>query len=168
MEIFWCPPQAWWVKLNEDGCSLGNLGRTRARGIICDEQDIVVFSYRKFLGRKTNFEAVFLELIFGLEWAKELDLWKVWVECDFVAVAFLVSLKVVPWFVRQTWSSLQFYLSFIEWTVSLYREANPLANFLSKSTSRLEVSSKMVVLPPSMQAELLHDAQRRPKFHVSL
>lgn len=50
----WIPPDSGWVKCNFDGCSIGNSGEARARGVVRDESDIYVVRYNKGLETTMN------------------------------------------------------------------------------------------------------------------
>ncbi|XP_042484768.1 uncharacterized protein LOC122065045 [Macadamia integrifolia] len=99
-EIFWCPPLSGWWKVNTDGCSLRNPGKAEARGVLCNDKAEVVGNFRFFLGVLTNFEAEFLTVMSGIELAKSLEIPKLWIKCDLVAVVTLLLKKKVPWTVR--------------------------------------------------------------------
>ncbi|XP_042519136.1 uncharacterized protein LOC122092899 [Macadamia integrifolia] len=61
-----------WVKLNSDGCSLGNPGKAGGGGILRNEKAEVLYNYREFLQICTNFEAEFQAIIAGFEAANRL------------------------------------------------------------------------------------------------
>ncbi|XP_042515275.1 uncharacterized protein LOC122089621 [Macadamia integrifolia] len=97
MEIFWCPPQRGWVKLNSDGCSLGNPGKAGAGGIFRNENLEILQSFRTFLGVHTNFETEMIAVITGLEFARDMGITHLWIECYSVAVVLLISKGRIPW-----------------------------------------------------------------------
>ncbi|XP_042483202.1 uncharacterized protein LOC122063560 [Macadamia integrifolia] len=113
-EVFWCPPQARWMKLNLDGCSIGNPGKSRAGSILCNEKAEVVENFRKFLGTRTNFEAKFLALMIGIELAKHHNVQRLWIECDSVEVVTLFQKMRSPWIARQRWMNCVSYLEDVE------------------------------------------------------
>ncbi|XP_042483284.1 uncharacterized protein LOC122063652 [Macadamia integrifolia] len=69
-EIYGCPPQSGWVKLNTNGCSIGNPRKSGARGVLRNEKAKVVGNFRNFLGTRTNLQAEFLAIMISLEVAQ--------------------------------------------------------------------------------------------------
>ncbi|XP_042477772.1 uncharacterized protein LOC122059152 [Macadamia integrifolia] len=120
IEVFWCPPFPGWVKLNTDGCSLGNLGKAGVGRIFRNERAESILNYREIVDIITNFEAEFLAIMAGLEQAKYHGIQNLWIECDSVTVVTLLSKGLIP-------------------------EANTVADFLAKSAARLEISSPVAL-----------------------
>ncbi|XP_042481160.1 uncharacterized protein LOC122061743 [Macadamia integrifolia] len=165
MEIFWCPPQRGWVKLNSDGCSLGNPGKAGAGGVFRNENSEILQSFRTFLGVHTNFEAEMIAVITGLEFARDMGITHLWIECDSVAVVLLIAKGRIPWFCLQRWMSLTSYLNSLTWKIThCMREANPVADFLAKTAAKFEVSSPIQSWPVRIAIELEVDGQSRPRY----
>ncbi|XP_042509185.1 uncharacterized protein LOC122084826 [Macadamia integrifolia] len=101
LNIFWCPPNSDWIKLNSDGCSIGNPRKSGAGGILRNEKAEVVANYRNFLGTRKNFEAEFLALMIGIELAKQHNVKRLWIECDSVAVVTNFQKRQSPWIGQQ-------------------------------------------------------------------
>ncbi|XP_042479782.1 uncharacterized protein LOC122060745 [Macadamia integrifolia] len=57
LEVYWCKAPRPWVKLNVDGCSLGNPGRVGGGGIFGDHNGKMIFLFGFFMGIATNFQA---------------------------------------------------------------------------------------------------------------
>ncbi|XP_043721131.1 receptor-like protein EIX1 [Telopea speciosissima] len=137
----WMDMLCGWVKLNTDGCSLGNPGRAGARGILRDDRAVLISAFSVSLGIKTNYVAEFMALLHGLLRAKEMYVTRLWIECDSMSVVDLIRAGSIPWFVRQQWLGLQPYLLSIFWKIShCFHEANPVADFLAKSAVNSGVS----------------------------
>ncbi|XP_042487034.1 uncharacterized protein LOC122067264 [Macadamia integrifolia] len=165
IEVRWCLPFPGWIKLNTDGCSLGNPGKAGAGGIFRNEKGDNLLNYREYVGIRTNFEAEFLAVIAGLEQAKINGFQHLWIECDSTAVVILLSKGLVPWFALQRWRSLLSFLNSINWKVThCYREANVIADFLAKSSARFEVSYPVEAWPRLVSMELELDANQRPRY----
>jgi len=59
------------VKIFTDGGSRGNPGVSGFGVVVFDEKKQIIFEASKYLGTKTNNEAEYEGLIFGLNWLKE-------------------------------------------------------------------------------------------------
>ncbi|XP_042508160.1 uncharacterized protein LOC122084146 [Macadamia integrifolia] len=135
IEVRWCLPFPGWIKLNTDGCSLGNPGKAGAGGIFRNEKGDSLLNYREYVGIRTNFEAKLLAVIAGLEQAKINGFQHLWIECDSTAVV-----------------------------THCYREANVIADFLAKSSARFEVSYPVEAWPRLVSMELELDANQHPRY----
>lgn len=58
------------VKIFTDGGSRGNPGNSGFGMIVADENDKTIFEFGKYLGIKTNNEAEYEGLLYGLNWLK--------------------------------------------------------------------------------------------------
>ncbi|XP_042520430.1 uncharacterized protein LOC122093937 [Macadamia integrifolia] len=103
--IFWCPSEVGWVKLNTDGCSIRNPGKSGAGGVIRNDKAEMILNFRSFLGVRTNFEAEFMTLMIGIEIAIHLNMQRIWIECDSVVVVTLFLKRRPPWIARQRWQN---------------------------------------------------------------
>ncbi|KAF5473311.1 hypothetical protein F2P56_009932 [Juglans regia] len=74
--ITWKPPKPGWVKLNVDGCSLGNPGPSGAGGIIRDDKGDLICRFAEVSGHNSNNYAELMGLLHGLR------------ECNLVADGF--------------------------------------------------------------------------------
>ncbi len=59
------------VKIFTDGGSRGNPGQSGFGVVVVDEKKQIIFEASKYLGIKTNNEAEYEGLIFGLKWLKK-------------------------------------------------------------------------------------------------
>ena len=80
--VKWEPPPQNWHKLNTDGSSLGNLGRTGGGGIIRNANGEWVGGYTRAIGITTNAAAKLWVLRDGLNMCIELNLPTVIIELD--------------------------------------------------------------------------------------
>ncbi|XP_042515404.1 cation/H(+) antiporter 15-like [Macadamia integrifolia] len=71
-----------------DGCSIGNPWNSGAGGVIKNDKAEVIANFRRSLGVRTNFEAEFMALMIGIETIIQLNVQRIWIECDSVAVIF--------------------------------------------------------------------------------
>ncbi|XP_042499704.1 uncharacterized protein LOC122077871 [Macadamia integrifolia] len=167
-EVRWCLPPQNWIKLNTDGCSLGNPGKARVGGVFRNYKREPLLNFRNFVGIKSNFEAEFLALITSLEHAKNSCIQNLWIECDSAVVVFLFSKELVPWFIQQRWRGVLSYLGSISWKIThCYREANVVADFLAKTAARFESNSPVETWPLLTSRELELDAAQRPRFRFT-
>ncbi|XP_042492649.1 uncharacterized protein LOC122072150 [Macadamia integrifolia] len=167
-EVQWCLPPQNWIKLNTDGCPLGNPRKARAGDVFRNYKGEPLLNFRNFVGVKSNFEAEFLALITGLELAKNSCIQNLRIECDSAAVVFLFSKGLVPWFIQQRWRGVLSYLGSISWKVThCYREANVVADFLAKTVARFESNSPVEAWPLLTSRELELDAAQWPRFRFT-
>ncbi|XP_042515405.1 uncharacterized protein LOC122089787 [Macadamia integrifolia] len=85
-----------WIKLNIDGCSLGNPGKAGTGGVFRNENAEVILNFRDVIRVKSNFEAKIMAVISGLEHARSIKDQKLWIESESVAVVTLLSRGFVP------------------------------------------------------------------------
>lgn len=62
--IYWLFPNAGWIKINNDGASLGTPGIAGVDGIFCTSRGIIKVAFAIFLSRKYAFEAKLLAVIY--------------------------------------------------------------------------------------------------------
>ncbi|XP_042487722.1 uncharacterized protein LOC122067958, partial [Macadamia integrifolia] len=86
LEITWKYPDLGCFKLNKDCCSLGNLGRTGAGGIIRNDRGLPLGCFGKFEGIGTIFFAEFATLFVGLQMAQDNGIDSLLIECDSLAI----------------------------------------------------------------------------------
>ncbi|XP_043725773.1 uncharacterized protein LOC122672350 [Telopea speciosissima] len=135
-EVWWCRPPLGWVKLNSDGCSLGNPGRVGAGGILHDDHAVPIGAFGIYLG-VSNFLAEFWAILHGILLGKEKNVCRLWIESESAAVLKAIQTHLIPWKVQQLWLSLQPFLNSIQWKIShCFREANPVADFLAKLSAK--------------------------------
>ncbi|XP_043724093.1 GABA transporter 1-like [Telopea speciosissima] len=96
-EVWWSRPLVGWVKLNSDGCSLGNPGRAGAGGILRDVTAIPIGAFGIFLGISSNILAEFSAVLHGILLAKEKGVTCLWIECDSTAVWMAFQGRSIPW-----------------------------------------------------------------------
>ncbi|XP_043687535.1 uncharacterized protein LOC122638750 [Telopea speciosissima] len=79
IEVQWRKPEENWMKLNTDGCSIGNLGHSSAAGILRNCQGHPKGSFAQYLGVSTNFTAKFSTFFLGVQMAREKGIQKLWI-----------------------------------------------------------------------------------------
>ncbi|XP_042497584.1 uncharacterized protein LOC122076339 [Macadamia integrifolia] len=140
-------------------------GKAGAGGVFRNENSEILQSFRTFLGVHTKFEAEMIAVITGLEFARDMGITHLWIECDSVAVVLLISKGRIPWVCLQRWMSLTSYLNSLTWKIThCMREANPVADFLAKTAAKFEVSSPIQSWPALIAIELEVDGQSRPRY----
>ncbi|XP_042484214.1 uncharacterized protein LOC122064565 [Macadamia integrifolia] len=165
LEVFWCRPEANWIKLNFDGSSRGNPGRAGAGGIFRDHRGGVLGSYKIFMGISGVFEAEIEGLIVGLMRARELGISCLWVETDSSVVAISIQQNKIPWFALQRWIFLQPYLKSITWKITHnFREANSIADYLARDAAKTGISAINVDFPANIKEFIRRDADGRPNY----
>ncbi|XP_042479159.1 uncharacterized protein LOC122060066 [Macadamia integrifolia] len=165
LEVFWCRPEANWIKLNFDGSSRGNPGRAGAGGIFRDHRGGVLGSYKIFMGVSGVFEAEIEGLMVGLMRAREMGIPCLWVETDSSAVAISIQQNKIPWFALQRWIFLQPYLESITWKITHnFREANSIADYLARDAAKTGISAINVDVPANIKDFIRRDADGRPNY----
>ncbi|XP_042484669.1 uncharacterized protein LOC122064950 [Macadamia integrifolia] len=104
LEVHWCKPPDQWIKINVDGSSLGNPGRTRVGGIVRDKNGQVCKAFSTFLGVKKIYEAEFSVVTEAILVAMNMNTRGLWIESDSAATTAIVSATqklCIPWFVSQ-------------------------------------------------------------------
>ncbi|XP_043693114.1 uncharacterized protein LOC122643564 [Telopea speciosissima] len=110
IEIRWRKPNVNWVKLNIDGCSMGNPGHSSAAGIYRNSQGQPIGSFAQYLGITTNHYAKFSAFFIGVQKAKEKNINHLWIECDAEVIVAAVKKENIPWKFKQAWLGAAHYL----------------------------------------------------------
>ncbi|XP_042477755.1 uncharacterized protein LOC122059130 [Macadamia integrifolia] len=165
LKVHWCKPIQTWVKLNVDGCSLGNPGRAGCGGIFRDHQGRMMRCFSFSLGVDSSFSAEIWSMIKGISIAQDLHISHHWIESNSSAAVSLFHHRLIPWFVYQEWCHLLSYLISVEWKIThCFREANPVADYLAKTVASSGASSDEATLPPMLINELITDEGGRPRY----
>ncbi|KAF5465389.1 hypothetical protein F2P56_015402 [Juglans regia] len=132
--VEWKKPRVGWVKLNTDGCSLGNPGRSGIGGVIRDDQGNLRLAYAQQIPEGTNNNAELISLLHGLRNCREMGLQLVEVEMDSnILVNRLRKRNCGIWYLEDFWEEIMQLLSSTRYTVNhIYREGNGLADSLAK------------------------------------
>ncbi|XP_043704613.1 uncharacterized protein LOC122654547 [Telopea speciosissima] len=101
IELGWSFPAQDGVKMNIDGCSLGNPGCTGAGGILRDHMGNPWRCFAVYAGVGTNFYAEFEAFFIGIHHAMALRILNLWVECDSMAVVRCITGQHIPWIFQQ-------------------------------------------------------------------
>jgi ribonuclease HI len=56
------------LTIHSDGGSRGNPGKAAAAFVVTDENDVVIFEWKKYLGVKTNNQAEYTALVMAWKW----------------------------------------------------------------------------------------------------
>ncbi|XP_042485190.1 uncharacterized protein LOC122065440 [Macadamia integrifolia] len=113
LEVFGYKPIWGWMKLNVDGCSLGNPGRVGAGGVLRNYRGNIVGSFKMFLGIHSNYYAEFKALMEAILKAKELNVGALWIESDLAALVGAIQSQSIPWYAAQDWIIVKCFLGSI-------------------------------------------------------
>lgn len=95
-------------KLNIDGCSKGNSGKSGGGGVIRGHQGEVIAAFATPFGIQTNNAAESLALFVGLKWCKDQRIDKICVELDSLLVVNWINGKIKPpWNLRHNVEEIQ-------------------------------------------------------------
>ncbi|XP_043687429.1 uncharacterized protein LOC122638637 [Telopea speciosissima] len=79
----------------------------------------------------------------GIKEAQELEMQRVWVECDSATVVNGILASNMPWEFIQRWWSIKVYLNSIQWRIShCYREGNVPADVLANRAAYTKATEK--------------------------
>ncbi|KAK4729613.1 hypothetical protein R3W88_022601 [Solanum pinnatisectum] len=131
-KVHWQRPPEQWVKLNTDGSALSNPGRIGAGGIIRDHRGEMILAFATPLGEGTNNQAEVRAAIFGMTWLLQIGYRNVILEVDSQLLSIHAHVQQVMDLIRQA-SRFQ--------CKHIYREANTVADLLSKESHKMTSSS---------------------------
>ncbi|KAJ4977631.1 hypothetical protein NE237_008411 [Protea cynaroides] len=122
MQLVWRAPIGPCLKLNADGCSLGNPGFSGAGRVFRDSSGTVRLAYAVFIDITSHFRAEFFVVLLGVRLAINLGVSHLWIESDTsVVVKCFLSLRI-PWFGMQLWNSLAILVSYMDWVLGIVSE----------------------------------------------
>ncbi|XP_043717741.1 uncharacterized protein LOC122665656 [Telopea speciosissima] len=165
IELSWASPVQDEVKLNIDGCSLGNPGRTGAGGVLCDHEGNPMRCFASYAGVGSNFYAEFEVFFVGIHHAMSLHVENLWVECDSLAVVSCITEQGIPWIFQQRWWHYKRYLDSITWKVThCFREVNTVADRLANHVASTSSSNVWESPPSFIMSEITREALKRPRY----
>jgi ribonuclease HI len=137
--VRWVAPEPGWLKLNTDGASKGNPGKSGGGSILRDHQGNVIFTTYRSYGFQTALVAECLALIDGLESFSDLGLmgsgFRLFIESDsMILVNALSGISGVPEEIQFCWPLLHYWLHFVYGKFDVghvYREGNTEADLLA-------------------------------------
>ncbi|KAL0413255.1 UNVERIFIED_CONTAM: hypothetical protein Sradi_1527200 [Sesamum radiatum] len=97
-QVMWSFPPQSWCKLNCDGASQGNLGKSGVGGLIRDSAGKVMVAFYEFLELNTSIYPELFVVYWGMQLALDLGLQKLKVEMDASTV-----LKIIDSTTRGNW-----------------------------------------------------------------
>ncbi|XP_027103196.1 uncharacterized protein [Coffea arabica] len=131
--VRWETPSTKICKLNTDGCSPGNPGISGGGGVLRDSSGALIFGFSIPLGELISLQAETRSLLYGVQQYLSRGFSRVQIEVDsLLLVNILRDKSRCPWRVRSKIESIQTVLR-TGWSVEhCYREANQVADALSK------------------------------------
>lgn len=140
-KVCWTKPSAPWVKLNTDGSALENPGNIGAGGVLRDHRGNFIYAFAIPLGIGTNNQAEVRAAICGLTWCIQNGYNRIILEVDSeLLTKWLLHNINPPWSVQEDIAALQNLSNILESFCCrhVYREANYVANILSKHSHILD------------------------------
>ncbi|XP_071918762.1 uncharacterized protein [Coffea arabica] len=123
--VCWEPSGQAICKLNTDGCSLGNLGKSGGGGVLRDASGELVFGFSIPLGEVTSLQAEAKSLIYGVQQCVLRGFSSVQVEVDSLLLANILQGKLkCPWLIRSKFETFQANCALARTVGHCYREAN--------------------------------------------
>jgi len=159
--VRWKQPKQGWVKLNVDGCSLGNPGPSGAGGIIRDEKGNLVCGFAIAMGHHSNNYSELMGLLHGLRYIGLMGFLFVEIELDSLLVLnWLKNQRCGLWYMEDYWDEIQSRLAGINVSfVHCYRECNSVADGLAKMGANGITGAWLSLpeLPPSIRGNIRLD-----------
>ncbi|XP_043699851.1 uncharacterized protein LOC122650507 [Telopea speciosissima] len=168
LEIRWkAPPVGWW-KLNIDGSSIGNPGYSGAGGIFRNHLGVTRRCFSIFQGIGTNFQAKMAAFSIGINEVKDLEVERLWVECDSATVVTGILSSKIPWDFLQRWWTAENYLKSIQWRIThCYREGNATVDALANRVANSKTSENWNGSPNFIAHTTTWEALGRPYYRLS-
>ncbi|KAL0345186.1 UNVERIFIED_CONTAM: hypothetical protein Sradi_4349900 [Sesamum radiatum] len=157
----WQPPPTEWFKLNIDGSSLGNPGKSGYGGIIRDEAGNIIVAFSGYIGNATNNVAECWALRNGLDVARKYNCRNIIIETDSKTLLHLLrredsAPKVLIPLLRDSRKLLQEFGS-VKATFC-YREVNRTADLLARSAAVNEDPMQIFLqMPPFVHEFVMTD-----------
>ena len=157
-------------KLNTDGCSLGNPGKSGGGGVLRDSSGDMVFGFSIPLGELTSLQTEAKSLIHGVQQCVLRGFSRVQVQVDSLLLANILRGKSkCLWVIRLEIDTIQATCE-LDWTVGhCYREANQVADALAKvgaSDSGTLIYTSHSKLPRPVRGALILDKAGIPTIRV--
>ncbi|XP_071933890.1 uncharacterized protein [Coffea arabica] len=164
--VRWEMPSTGICKLNTDGCSLGNPGISGGGGVLRDSSGSLIFGFSIPLGELISLQTETRSLLYGVQQCLSRGFSRVQVEVDsLLLVNILRGKSRCPWRVRSKIESIQTVLR-MGWSVEhCYREANQVADALSKVGalgSGIVIYTSQSALPRPARGAMVLDSTGTP------
>ncbi|KAF5450403.1 hypothetical protein F2P56_030761 [Juglans regia] len=159
--VKWKPPKQGWVKLNIDGCSLGNPGPSGAGGIIRDDKGDLLCGFAEATGHNSNNYAELMGLLHGLRHIGLLGISSVEIELDSMLVLnWLRNQRCGLWYMEDYWDEIQSRIAGLNVSlVHCYRECNSVSDGFAKMEAKGQSGSwfSLSALPAPIRGNIRLD-----------
>ena len=166
--VRWSNPAPAVVKLNTDGCSRGNPGRSGGGGLIRDRNGQVILAFSCYFGEMPNLQAEVKALLHGVQLGIARGLANVHLESDSLVLVQIIQGRVkCPWVVQRDVQELLRYSRHYKEISNCLREANKPADRLSKlgaDSGESVVYDSFVDLPRLVRGDVTLDRWGCPSF----
>ncbi|XP_027122034.2 uncharacterized protein [Coffea arabica] len=133
-EVRWEGPTRTVVKLNVNGCSRGNPGRSGGGGLFRDSEGRFLLGFSCSFGEATSLQAELKALLFGVRLGVSRGLVRLHLESDSMVLVRIIQGKVrCPWRLQKELRELQQYGRHFDAVSHCYRETNKPADRLSNA-----------------------------------
>lgn len=158
------------VKLNADGCSRGNPGRSRGGGLLRDRDGQVILAFSCYFGEMTCLQAEVKALLHGVQLGIARGLANVHLESDLLVLVQIIQGRVkCSWVVQRDVQELLRYSRHYKEISHCYREANKPADRLLKlgaDSGELIVYDSFLDLPRLVRGDVTLDRWGCPSFRT--
>ncbi|KAL4192028.1 hypothetical protein AMTRI_Chr06g170200 [Amborella trichopoda] len=165
LEVIWLLPISECVKLNIDGCSKGNPGRSGFEGILRDSSGVVLGSFLGPIPVGTNYLAELNTFIYCAEYVVRKCFIDVWIECDSFGIILAIRSGLLPWCIQTRWKNVIASLNKFSWKIShMYKQANTATDKMAKIGCHMTSYQEWDTYPNSFRYHISWDAAGKPIY----
>nr|XP_027071629.1 uncharacterized protein LOC113696407 [Coffea arabica] len=169
--VRWLPPASTLLKLNTDGCSLGNPGRSGGGGILRDSAGFFRLGFAGYWGETTSLHSELKALLFGVKLCVTQGFCCLHLESDSILLVQMVTgVGRCPWALQRELDELLAFQNAFQAVSHCYRQANVPADRLSKigtDTRSTVIYNSFAQLPRLVRGDLRLDRLGYPNFRAS-
>ncbi|XP_027077095.1 uncharacterized protein [Coffea arabica] len=168
--VRWIPPVLTTCKLNTDGSSLGNPGRSGGGGVLRNSSGVFLLGFACYWGVIPSLHSELKVLLFGVKLCVMRGFFCLHLESDSsLLVQMVKGISRCPWDLQRELDQLLTFRHFFQSVTHCYRQANLPADRLSKVGTELKsniVYDSWLELPRLVRGDLKLDRLGYPNFRV--
>ncbi|XP_070034168.1 uncharacterized protein [Nicotiana tomentosiformis] len=132
-KVIWEQPMESWLKVNTDGTSKGNPGRSAIGFCVTDEEGEIIYAVGREIAEGTNTKVEAIAIVESLKYCRWQNYTHIWLETDSLLLKNIIEgVWKPPWCIAdQVEEILQLMEGFIFKVTHIYRERNKLADHLA-------------------------------------
>lgn len=132
-KVLWEFPIAGWIKINTDGASRGNPGKSSVGFCLRNEHGDLIYARAKEIQEMTNTQAEARAMLEAVRYCINHDISQVWLQTDSLMLKNVVEgIWKPPWVIEEEVEEIKRFLRMCNGKIShIYREGNKLADYLA-------------------------------------